>query len=240
MNRVALITGACSGLGYASSVQLSELGYKVIMTARSNSNNGRLACDQLLLRGLPVDYHPLDVTSDDERRAITEYVLEQYGRLDVLINNAAVMLDSSIKKPDGIAGTDEITVLQIRQSLEVNAIGPYDLIRRLSAVMRKHKYGRIVNVSTGLAQLSSMGGRWPSYRASKAMLNAMTCIFAAELSADNILVNSVSPGWARTNMGGGHAPLSAEEAIDSIVWACQLPDNGPNGVFIEKRQIIPW
>lgn len=240
MRRVVLITGAGSGLGLATSVKLAKLGYHVIMTARSCSTKGQIACNRLLLNELSVDYRPLDVTNNEDRRAIVDYILEQYGRLDVLINNAAVMLDSSIKKPGTIARTDEITAEHLRHSIEVNALGPYDLIKRLSTLMRKQKYGRVVNVSTGLAQLSSMGAGWPSYRVSKTMLNAITRIFAAELHADNILVNSVSPGWARTNMGGTDAPLSAEEAVDSIVWASQLPDSGPTGAFVEKRKLIPW
>jgi NAD(P)-dependent dehydrogenase (short-subunit alcohol dehydrogenase family) len=106
--------------------------------------------------------------------------------------------------------------------------------------MQKDGYGRIVNVSTGLAALEDMGGGSPGYRISKTSLNALTRILASELRGNGILVNSVNPGWVQTDMGGSHAPRPVEEGADSIVWAATLPNNGPTGGFFRERRPVPW
>ena len=106
--------------------------------------------------------------------------------------------------------------------------------------MQARGYGRIVNVSSGLGQISGMGGSWPGYRMSKAALNALTRIVAAEVGSANIKVNAMSPGWVRTDMGGQGAPRSVAQGADTIVWLATLPDDGPSGLFFEDRKPIAW
>jgi NAD(P)-dependent dehydrogenase (short-subunit alcohol dehydrogenase family) len=118
--------------------------------------------------------------------------------------------------------------------METNVYGALELIQKLAPLMSQH--GRIVNVSSGMGQLSDMGGGWPAYRISKASINAVTRIAAAELKERGIKVNSVSPGWARTEMGGESAPLSAEEGARTMVWLATLPDSGPSGEFFDEDQ----
>jgi NAD(P)-dependent dehydrogenase (short-subunit alcohol dehydrogenase family) len=107
-------------------------------------------------------------------------------------------------------------------------------------LMKKMGYGRIVNLSSGLGQLERMGPSLPGYRISKAALNALTRTLAAELKADGILVNSVSPGWVKTDMGGPNADRSVEEGADTAVWLCLLPSTGPTGGFFRDKKAIPW
>jgi NAD(P)-dependent dehydrogenase (short-subunit alcohol dehydrogenase family) len=106
--------------------------------------------------------------------------------------------------------------------------------------MRRNGYGRIVNVSSGMGQLSDMGGHSPGYRLSKTGLNALTRMLTSELAGENILVNSVCPGWVRTDMGGPGARRSVEEGADTPVWLATLPDDGPSGGFFRDRRAIPW
>jgi NAD(P)-dependent dehydrogenase (short-subunit alcohol dehydrogenase family) len=106
--------------------------------------------------------------------------------------------------------------------------------------MRRNGYGRVVNISSGMGQLSDMGGHSPSYRVSKTGLNALTRMLTAELGEENILVNSVCPGWVRTDMGGPNARRSVEQGAETPVWLATLPDDGPRGGFFRDRKPIPW
>jgi NAD(P)-dependent dehydrogenase (short-subunit alcohol dehydrogenase family) len=106
--------------------------------------------------------------------------------------------------------------------------------------MQKHRYGRIVNLSSGLGQLAGMGNNTPAYRMSKTALNALTCIVAAEAQGTNVLVNAACPGWVRTDMGGAGAPRAVEQGADTPVWLATLPDDGPTGGYFRDRKPIPW
>ncbi|HEY9845551.1 MAG TPA: SDR family NAD(P)-dependent oxidoreductase, partial [Candidatus Caenarcaniphilales bacterium] len=110
----------------------------------------------------------------------------------------------------------------------------------LVPLMREHNYGRVVNVSSGAGQLADMSSNYPAYRMSKTALNALTRILADELKQTNVLVNSLCPGWVKTDMGGANAPRTPEEGADTIVWLAALPDNGPTGSFWRDRQPIDW
>ena len=118
--------------------------------------------------------------------------------------------------------------------------GPLALTQALLPLMKSQNYGRIVNMSSTFGRLSDMGTGTPAYRISKTALNALTCIVAAETRATNILVNSMSPGWAKTDMGGPNAPRSAAQGADTAVWLATLPDGGPTGGFFYDRQPMPW
>jgi NAD(P)-dependent dehydrogenase (short-subunit alcohol dehydrogenase family) len=114
------------------------------------------------------------------------------------------------------------------------------MCREVLPIMKRLRTGRIVNISSGMGQLHKMGEGSPAFRVSKAALNALTCTLAAEAAPSGILVNSMSPGWVRTDMGGEQAPRSVEEGADTAVWLCLLPSNGPTGQFFRDRKPIPW
>lgn len=125
-------------------------------------------------------------------------------------------------------------------TLKTNFYGPLLLCQAFVPLMKRNKYGRIVNVSSGLGQLDSLGSGYPAYELSKAALNALTLSMARELRGTNVLINAMCPGWVRTDMGGWHAPRSVEEGADTVVWLATLPDGGPQGGFFRDRQPIPW
>jgi NAD(P)-dependent dehydrogenase (short-subunit alcohol dehydrogenase family) len=225
--RVALVTGANRGLGLETCRQLARQGYTVILGSRDEAK-GRAAAAELARERLEVVPRALDVSSTESITALAHAIEREFGRLDVLVNNA------------GILPKDEERIEVIRETMETNVYGPYQLCQALVPLMRKGGYGRIVNVSSGMGQLSDMEGGWPAYRISKTALNAVTRIFAAETAGSGILVNSICPGWVKTDMGGADAERSIPEGADTIVWAATLPENGPTGRFFRDREPIEW
>ena len=156
----------------------------------------------------------------------------ELGGADVLINNAAILHEA------GSALDAELD--DYRRSMETNVYGPLLLCQAFVPGMMKRRYGRVVNVSSGAGQLSSMGSYAPPYSLSKAALNALTRQFADAARGRNVLVNAVDPGWVRTDMGGRSAPRSVEEGAAGIVWAATLPDGGPSGGFFHDGRAEPW
>jgi NAD(P)-dependent dehydrogenase (short-subunit alcohol dehydrogenase family) len=216
---IAIVTGANRGLGLGISRELERLGYEVLKTARNVTGPG--------------EFFPLDVQDDASIEAIAQHVETKWGRLDVLVNNAGVLLDDR-------SGETLPSRTMIRQTFETNITGAFLMCQRFLPLMKKNGYGRIVNVSSRMGQLANMTCDWPIYRISKAGLNAVTATFANQTSGTNVLVNSVSPGWVRTDMGGPQAPRTLEEGVEGIVWAATLPDGGPTGGFFHDKKSIPW
>lgn len=237
--RVAVVTGGNRGLGYGTARQLAEQGYKVVLTARHPSK-GEEAAEELCRHKLDVLFHTLDVTRDDSVAQFGEFVQSHCGRVDVLVNNAGVLNDGSVGTGGGGMSVFNVNLDIMRGTLDVNLYGPLRLAQELVPVMKHQHYGRVVNISSGMGQLSEMGGRYPAYRISKTALNALTRILAAETAGYNILVNSICPGWVRTDMGGPSAERSVEQAVQGIVWAATLPDDGPTGGFFRDGQRIEW
>lgn len=234
LKRVALVTGANRGLGFETARQLATLGHRVILTSR-DPEKGRVAADCLLSEGLDVVHYSLDVTHSGSIAALRHYIQSRFGRLDILINNAAVHLD-----PRGSSSVFSARVETLRETMETNVYGPLQLCQTLVPLMEDLDYGRIVNVSSGLGQLATMGGGYPAYRLSKAGLNVLTLILANELSGTNILVNAVCPGWDKTDKGGIKAPRAPQDDADTVVWLATLPCGGPTGGFFRDREPIPW
>jgi len=230
---VALVTGANRGLGLETCRQLAARGCRVWLTARDRAKAEAAAAE---LADQPGEVVPaeLDVTDPEAVAAIAERLRDEAGRLDILVNNAGV-------PPDG----GGVTVFDvdwgvIDAAMATHVYAPLRLTRSVLALLRASGHGRIVNVASTLGQLENMGRRWPAYRLSKASLNALTTLMAAELEGTGVLVNSVCPGWVRTDLGGPSAPRSVEEGADTIIHLATLPDDGPSGGFFQDRQRIPW
>uniref|UniRef100_B8HSU7 Short-chain dehydrogenase/reductase SDR n=1 Tax=Cyanothece sp. (strain PCC 7425 / ATCC 29141) TaxID=395961 RepID=B8HSU7_CYAP4 len=234
--KIAVVTGGNRGIGFAVSRQLGQQGFQVVLTSRDEAR-GTTAAQQLQSEGLEVLSYPLDVTQAESVDRFATWLQQQFGRLDVLVNNAGVLLDGQ-DSPDGSLFKAQLSTLQ--QTLQTNLYGPLLLCQRLVPLMQAHHSGRVVNVSSGAGQLTDMNSGYPTYRISKTALNALTRILAQELQGSNILVNAVCPGWVRTDMGGAIAPRSPEQGADTIVWLATLPDGGPTGGFFRDRQPIPW
>jgi NAD(P)-dependent dehydrogenase (short-subunit alcohol dehydrogenase family) len=181
-----------------------------------------------------VDFHELDVTSEKGVKAFAGWLVDTCKRCDILVNNAGILAD-----PRGSRFLDSRPATY-RQTLETNLFGPLLLIQALVPLMKKHRYGRIVNISSAQGQLSDMGVGTPAYRISKTALNALTCVLAAELTGSGILVNSMCPGWVRTDMGGPGAPRTVEQGADTAVWLATLPNDGATGGFFRDRKPIAW
>jgi NAD(P)-dependent dehydrogenase (short-subunit alcohol dehydrogenase family) len=229
VERVALVSGANRGIGREIARQLVEQGYKVVVGSRDLAK-GEAVAEEL---GEGATAVQLDVTDDESVRAAVSFVEHDFGRLDVLVNNAGVT--------DGWSGgAADADFDSVKEVLDTNLFGSWRLAKAALPVMRPNGYGRIVNVSSGMGQLSDMGGHSPGYRVSKTGLNALTRMLTAELGNENILVNSVCPGWVRTDMGGANARRSVEQGADTPVWLATLPDDGPTGGFFRDREPIPW
>jgi len=228
----ALVTGANRGLGFETCRQLARQGLHVVLTSRDETK-GRQAAERLRAEGLEVRHERLDVTRDDDVERVCRTLTSGEG-LDVLINNAGILAE------DHQTGAFETEIETLRTTMETNVYGVFRLCQAVIPHMRERGYGRVVNVSSSMGQLATMGASSPGYRISKAALNAVTRIFAAEAEGSNVLVNSVSPGWVRTDMGGPSAPLSVEEGVETIVWLAALEDGGPNGKFFRSKREIVW
>ena len=238
LRRVAVITGANRGLGFETARQMAQLGYRVVLTSRDGIK-GKAAADKLQSEGLDVRLRPLDVSREESRLRLAAYLDEEFDRLDVLINNAGIMLEGPPDEPQKSSLFD-IGLDTVRETMDTNVYGPMRLIQLCVPLMRRHAFGRVVNVSSNLGQLAEMRGSFPAYRMSKTALNALTRIAAAELKGDNILVNACCPGWVRTRMGGPAAQRDAVEAVRGITWLATLQDDGPSGGFFRDRMSIPW
>jgi NAD(P)-dependent dehydrogenase (short-subunit alcohol dehydrogenase family) len=228
VERVAVVTGANRGIGREVVRQLAGLGIRTVLAGRDPAKATEAAAELEVL-GLPVVPGGLDVTDEMS----VEALFGGLDRLDVLVNNAGILVD------EGTRGRDADLDL-VAATLETNLFGPWRCARAAIPLMERNGYGRIVNVSTGMGQLSDMGGGTPGYRVSKTALNALTRILAAELRGSGVLVNSMCPGWVRTDMGGAGAPRSVEEGADTALWLATLPDDGPTGGFFRNRKPIAW
>jgi len=229
--RIAVVTGGYRGIGLEICRQLGERGFRVVLGARSAEKAGMAAS---ALRGQKLDVLPLalDVTSPEAPETLTAF-LEELGGVDALVNNAAVYLD---KRLSGVS----VPMPMVVETLQTNLIGAWQLTQAVLPLMRRNAYGRIVNVSSNMGAMAEMAGGNAAYRVSKAALNTLTRILADELRGTNILVNTMSPGWVKTDMGGPSAPLSPAEGADTAVWLATIPDGGPSGGSFRDRRPIPW
>jgi NAD(P)-dependent dehydrogenase (short-subunit alcohol dehydrogenase family) len=234
--KIAVVTGGNRGMGFETCRQLARRGARVILTSRDPAK-GEAAAGRLRGEGLDVRHHQLDVADDASIGRLAEFIRSEFGRLDILVNNAGIVRGKDEPRERAMR-TFEATAAGLREVLATNLIGPFLLCQTLIPLMEGH--GRVVNVSSGMGQLSEMGSGLPAYRISKAGLNALTRVFASELEGSGIKVNAACPGWVRTDMGGAGAARSVEEGVATTIWLATLPDDGPSGGLFRDRKPIPW
>lgn len=225
--KIAVVTGASRGLGLEVCRQLAAQGHRIVLTART----AEAASTGVKALG-GGEGRVLDVADDASVDGFFDWLTATHGRIDALVNNAGRYFGQATS----LASADGATMLA---ALSNNSVSAWRMMRRALPMMNAAGHGRIVNVSSGMGQLSDMGGGAAAYRASKAALNAMTIVAAHEARGD-VKVNAVCPGWVRTDMGGKSAPLAVEEGAAGIVWAATLPKDGPNGGFFRRGKRIAW
>jgi NAD(P)-dependent dehydrogenase (short-subunit alcohol dehydrogenase family) len=230
--RIALVTGGNRGIGMEVCRQLAALGIRVIMGSR-DQGKGLAAAKQLTAGGLVIEARQLDVASVQSIRECMNWVRREVGRLDILVNNAGIMLEEDEDDP-----LEELEI--VRDTMQTNVYGPFLLSRLAVPIMKSRRYGRIVNLSSGMGSLAEIGAGYFAYRLSKAGINVLTRVVAAETEGMGILVNSVDPGWVQTGMGGRGATRTVEKGAETVVWLATLPDSGPTGTFFRDRKPIAW
>lgn len=246
VQRVAVITGSHKGLGYAIARQLAQKADTQVVLTTRKPQDGLAAQQRLSDESIQVDYHPLDVTSDESVQQFTIWLKQVYGRVDILINNAGV---NPTMQPEE-ASLLTVQLETMLATFTTNVLAVARITQALVPLMRAQNYGRIVNVSTEMASLTSMNSDYyplaPSYRLSKVGLNGLTVLLAKELQGTNILVNAYSPGWMQTDMGGSNAPFTADEGAETAVHLATLPEDGTQGKFFAEMRkfggafMLPW
>jgi NAD(P)-dependent dehydrogenase (short-subunit alcohol dehydrogenase family) len=228
--KTALVTGANKGIGFEVTRELARMGFRVFLGAR-NVQAGRAAAEKLKADG-EVAFLELDVSDRDSIRRAADELARQTDRLDVLVNNAGVLADED---KDALTITSEI----FESTLRTNTLGPWLVAQTFAPLLKKSREPRIVNVSSGGGQLEDGADGWaPSYCVSKTALNGVTVQLAAALP--KCAVNSVCPGWVRTDMGGESAPRSVAEGAATIVWLATDAPHDLTGKFVKDRKVIPW
>ncbi len=240
--KVALVTGANKGLGYEMARQLAQTGITVVLAARDQAK-GESAAEKLKAEGLDVRFLKLDVTNKKDYADAAAYLEKNFGKLDILINNAGI-------SADGLAGTNvsATTEQSLRTTFETNFFAPIALTQALLPLLKKSDAARIVNMSSILgSQALHADPNSPiydfkalSYDASKAALNSFTIHLAHELKGTKIKVNSAHPGWVKTDMGTDAAPMEIPEGGKTGVALALLADDGPSGGFFHLGKPLPW
>jgi NAD(P)-dependent dehydrogenase (short-subunit alcohol dehydrogenase family) len=233
---VALITGANKGLGLEIARQLGQKGLTVVLGARDLAK-AEAAVETLRAEGL--DAHPvkLDVTDSSDIAKLPAFLQENFGGLDVLVNNAGVIAGSNGAGP----------VETLKQVYDANVFGPYALTEALLPLLKASPAGRIVNQSSILGSLATLASGQitgaflnPAYTSSKSALNMLTVVTAQQLKDTKVKVNAAHPGWVKTDMGGADAPLDVQEGAKTAVELATLPDDGPSGAFEHLGKKLDW
>lgn len=224
--KTALVTGGNRGIGYAIVMGLAKEGYQVLMGCRDLTQAKNEMCE------LPSNVVPVHLDLSDRITLNTDLdeISDQFPQVDVLVNNAAILIRGTVL---------EVPTQSFLESLDVNLIGPFEVIRHFVPKMIANSYGRVVNISSDWGSFH-YGLKGPAaYSITKAALNALTVSLAEELPS-NVKVNSMCPGWVKTRMGGDQALLTPQEGADTAIWLATLDQDGPSGGFFRKRRPIGW
>lgn len=225
------ITGANQGIGFETAFQLGKKGFHIYLGAR-DPKKGNQAVDKLHNENISSEHILIDVGSESSIRHAIKELHSKTDSLDVLINNAAMLIDSS----DDILDSNPEN---LKRTIEVNSLGPFYIIYHSISLLKKGS--RVINVSSGAGEMSKgMSDYAPFYSISKTTLNAITCQFAHSLKKKGISINAVCPGWVRTSMGGKSAPRSVEEGAETIVWLATDSPSSKTGLFWRDKKEVPW
>jgi NAD(P)-dependent dehydrogenase (short-subunit alcohol dehydrogenase family) len=227
---VALVTGGNRGVGREVCRQLALLGFAVVLGSR-DLRRGELAAKELDPEGNRIVPRQLEVDNSVSVASMAEWVKNRFGRTDVLVNNASTMYDRWATASNADLGT-------VAEAIDVNLFGPWRVIHALLPMLRSSTRPRIVNVSSEGGSISVMTGGSPAYSVSKAALNALTRLLAAELARDGILVNAVCPGWPASESHPDGRSIT--QAAASVIWAVTIPNGGPTGTLTRDGQPYPW
>ncbi|GAA2795781.1 SDR family oxidoreductase [Kitasatospora paracochleata] len=238
---IALVTGANKGIGYEIAAGLGALGWSVGVGARDDRRR-QAAVESLRAAGVDAFGVPLDVTDDASATAAARLIEEQAGRLDVLVNNAAI----SGTMPQEPTRVDPATV---RTVVETNVIGVIRVTNAMMPLLRRSASPRIVNMSSSVGSLTLQSGTAGeltagpvavAYSPSKTFLNAVTLQYARELSGTNILINAGCPGYVATDLNGFRGVRTPEQGAAIAIKLATLPDDGPTGQFFDDAGVVPW
>jgi NAD(P)-dependent dehydrogenase (short-subunit alcohol dehydrogenase family) len=224
--RTALVTGGNRGIGLAISAGLAKQGIRVLIASRDKTS-GEAAAAQMTGEIHAVE---LDLADRSTMNKQLERIRSEHPSVDVLVNNAGILENGSLL---------EVSEEAFDRSIRTNFLAPVDLIRALVPQMVANGYGRIVNLSSGWGSFAEGLTGPAAYSISKAALNALTLSISQSLPP-NVKVNTMCPGWVRTEMGGASADRSPEEGADTAIWLATLPDDGPTGGFFRDRRLIQW
>lgn len=242
-NKIAFITGANRGLGFEIGRQLGKLEMKVLLGAR-NEKSGREAAAQLTSEGIDAEYISIDVTDNESIKNAASIVKTNYGKLDILVNNA-VFFNRENQSPSIISPD------LLQNYFNTNLFGPVLVTQAFLPLIKESSAGRIVNMSSSIGSMATMGDSVNTnakiakatplgYSSSKAALNMFTVLLAKELKETNIKVNSADPGLTQTDMGGSDATYTVEEGAKPAVWLACLDEQGPTGGFFSHKKVNPW
>lgn len=238
---VALITGGNKGIGLETAKQLGRQGMTVLIGAR-DEGKGRAAAEGLAKEKIDARPIQIDVTSPESIKAAAARIEKEFGRLDVLVNNAGIAQEAP---GTSIAETATAT---FRETFETNFFGLIDVTRGMLPLLRKSSAGRIVNLSSILGSVAEHADpnsgifnmKFYAYDCSKSAVNMFTNHLAHELRGTNIKVNAAHPGWVKTDMGGEHAPMEIPDGAKTSVWLATLPPDGPTGGFYHTQVHMRW
>ncbi len=243
MEKVAFISGANRGIGFETAKKLAEQGIKVILGSR-DLNKGEMAQKELAALGAEVDLVQYDAKDMDAPQRVYQYISEKYHKLDILINNAGVLLTGNLFVTNSSTVSDD----DVKETFQVNLFSVISLTQALLPLIKKSNAGRIVNVSTILSSLTLHSAKDSpiqpakefAYNASKTALNAYTVHLASELKDTKIKVNSGHPGWVKTELGGPNAPMEVKDSYETSLYLATLDKDGPSGGLFHKGETLPW
>ena len=243
MEKVALITGANRGIGFETSKQLAKKDTKVILGSR-DLDKGKKAIEKLSAEGIDADLIQYDAFDLHSPQKVYDYISKEYKKLDILINNAGVLLTGNLF----VTNSSSVSDKDIKDTFQTNLFSVISLTQKLLPLIKKSDAGRIVNVSTILSSLTLHSAKDSpispakefAYNASKTALNAFTIHLANELKDTKIKVNSGHPGWVKTELGGPNAPIEVKDSFETSLRLATLDENGPTGGLFHKDETIPW
>jgi NAD(P)-dependent dehydrogenase (short-subunit alcohol dehydrogenase family) len=231
MNKITLITGANRGIGLEIGKQLLAKDFTVVFTMR-NMAIGRPIVNEIRKKYKKAWFHQLDVSEEQSIADVVTHIKEACEVIDVLINNAAILHEKN-------HASVQVSLKDMRETMETNLYGPMMVTRAMIPFLKKSNDPRVINLSSTMGQLSTMGAGYGAYRISKTALNALTVIQSKELARDGIKVNSMCPGWVKTDMGGPNATRTLDKGAETAVWLATA-DNIPSGKFYKDKKEIPW